>query len=54
MDKNEFILWLYEQKDELEEKLHGSEAVTGSYRMECWANVNLLDKIIQKAKKELK
>lgn len=53
MDKNEFILWLYEQKDELDKKLHRDHC-EGTYRDECWAKVNLLDTIIQKAKKELK
>lgn len=53
MDKNEFILWLYEQKDEIDKKLHRDHC-EGSYRTECWAKVNLLDTIIEKAKKELK
>ena len=33
-------------------KLH-KDHVEGSLRQECWAKVNLLDKIIAKAKKEL-
>lgn len=53
MDKNEFILWLYEQKDELGIKLHRDHC-EGTYRAECWTKVNLLDTIIKKAKKELK
>ena len=52
MSKSEFIICLYEEKDKLDEKLH-TEHVNGTYRDECWAKVNLLDKIIAKAKKEL-
>lgn len=49
MDKD-FIIWLYEQKDALEIKLHVDHA-EGSYRQELWGQVNLLDKIIAEAKK---
>ena len=52
MNKSEFIIWLYEEKDKLDEALH-KDHVNGTYRDECWAKVNLLDKIIAKAKKEL-
>ena len=52
MSKSEFIIWLYEEKDRLDEKLH-KDHVEGSFRQECWAKVNLLDTIIAKAKKEL-
>ena len=52
MSKSEFIIWLYEEKDTLDAALH-KEHVKGTYRDECWAKVNLLDKIIAKAKKEL-
>ena len=52
MSKSEFIIWLYEEKDRLDEKLH-KDHVEGSFRQECWAKVNLLDTIITKAKKEL-
>lgn len=47
---NEFIIWLYEQKDEIDKKLHVDHA-QGTYQDELWAQVNLLDKIIAKAKK---
>ena len=50
MNKSEFIIWLYEEKDKLDEALH-KDHVNGTYRDECWAKVNLLDKIIVKAKK---
>ena len=49
MNKSEFIIWLYEEKDKLDEALH-KDHVNGTYRDECWAKVNLLDKIIVKAK----
>lgn len=52
MSKSEFIIWLYEEKDKLDKALH-EDHVNGTYRDECWAKVNLLDKIIAKAKKEL-
>lgn len=52
MNKSEFIIWLYEEKDKLDEALH-KDHVNGTYKDECWAKVNLLDKIIAKAKKEL-
>lgn len=48
MDKD-FIIKLYEEKDKIENKLH-VEHVQGTYRDECWAQINLLDKIIKLAK----
>ena len=50
MNKSEFIIQLYEEKDKLNEALH-KDRVNGTYRDECWAKVNLLDTIIAKAKK---
>ena len=50
MDNKDLIIWLYEQKDELDRKLHVEHA-EGTYRQELWAQVNLLDKIIKKVKK---
>jgi hypothetical protein len=50
MDNKDLIIWLYEQKDELDHKLHVEHA-EGTYRQELWAQVNLLDKIIKKVKK---
>ena len=52
MSKSEFIIWLYEEKDRLDEKLH-QDHVEGSFRQESWAKVNLLDTIKKKKKKEL-
>lgn len=52
MNKSEFIIWLYEEKDKIDKALH-EDHVSGTYRDECWAKSNLLDKIIAKAKKEL-
>lgn len=48
MDKD-FIIKLYEEKDKIDYELH-VEHVEGAYRDNCWAKLNLLDKIIKLAK----
>ena len=50
MDNKDSIICMYEQKDELDYKLHVEHA-EGTHRQELWAQVNLLDKIIKKIKK---
>ena len=52
MNKKDLIIWLYEQKDKADYELH-IEHAEGSYREKLWAQVNLLDTIIAKVKKEL-
>ena len=52
MSKQDLIIWLYEQKDKADYELH-VEGAEGSYRERLWAQVNLLDTIIAKVKKEL-
>ncbi len=52
MNKKDLIIWLYEQKDNIDYKLH-VEGAEGAYREQLWAQVNLLDTIIAKVKKEL-
>ena len=52
MDKKDLIIWLYEEKDKRDYKLH-VDHVEGSYREKMWAEVNLLDSIIAKVKKEM-
>ena len=50
MDKKDFIIWLYEEKDKRDNLLH-VQHVEGRSRDEAWAEINLLDKIIAKLKK---
>lgn len=55
MDKD-LLIWLYEQKDSINAHLYGNgcyERAEGIYRQELFAQLNLLDKIIQHVKKEL-
>lgn len=52
MDKD-LLLWLYEQKDEIDAHLYGTglyDRAEGAYRQECYAQMNLLNKIIQHIK----
>lgn len=51
MDKKDFIIWLYEEKDKFDRELYVNHA-EGAYRSELWAKVNLLDKIIAKVKED--
>lgn len=48
MDKD-FIIKLYEEEDKIDYELHVKH-VEGTYRDNCWAKLNLLDKIIKLAK----
>ena len=53
MDKKDFLIWLYEQKDDIDAHLYGTgryEKAEGTYRQELFAQLNLLDKIIQQLK----
>ena len=53
MDKD-LLLWLYEQKDDIEARLYGTgnyNTASGTYRQELFAQINLLDKIIRRVKK---
>lgn len=53
MDKKDFLIWLYEQKDDIDAHLYGNgryEKAEGTYRQELFAQLNLLDKIIQQLK----
>lgn len=52
MDKD-LLLWLYEQKDDIDAHLYGNgkyDRAEGTYRQECFAQLNLLDKIIRHVK----
>ena len=52
MDKD-LLLWLYEQKDEIDAHLYGTgtyDRAEGTYRQELFAQMNLLDKIIRHVK----
>ena len=52
MDKD-LLLWLYEQKDEIDVHLYGTgtyDRAEGAYRQELFAQMNLLDKIIRRVK----
>ena len=52
MDKD-LLLWLYEQKDEIDAHLYGSgkyDRVEGNSRLEYYAQLNLLDRIIRHIK----
>ena len=52
MDKD-LLLWLYEQKDEIDAHLYGTgtyDRAEGTYRQELFAQMNLLDKIIRRVK----
>lgn len=52
MDKD-LLLWLYEQKDEIDAHLYGNgiyDRAEGSCRQEYYAQLNLLDKIIKHIK----
>lgn len=54
MDKD-LLLWLYEQKDDIDAHLYGTggyNRAEGTYRQELFAQMNLLDKIIRRVKKE--
>lgn len=53
MDKD-LLLWLYEQKDDIDAHLYGTGSYSraeGTYRQEIFAQMNLLDKIIRHVKK---
>ena len=53
MDKKDFLIWLYEHKDDIDAHLYGTgryEKAEGTYRQELFAQLNLLDKIIQQLK----
>ena len=52
MDKD-LLLWLYEQKDEIDAHLYGQgkyDRAEGTARAEYFAQLNLLDKIIRHIK----
>lgn len=52
MDKD-LLLWLYEQKDEIDAHLYGSgkyDRVEGNSRLEYYAQLNLLNRIIRHIK----
>ena len=52
IDKD-LLLWLYEQKDEIDAHLYGTgtyDRAEGTYRQELFAQMNLLDKIIRHVK----
>ena len=54
MDKKDFLIWLYEQKDDINDHLYGNglcERAEGTHRLELFAQLNLLDKIIHHLKK---
>lgn len=49
MDKD-LLLWLYEQKDEIDDHLYGTgkyDRAEGTSREKYFAQLNLLDKIIR-------
>ena len=53
MDKD-LLIWLYEQKDDIDAHLYGIggyDRAEGTYRQELFAQINLLDKIIQHIRK---
>lgn len=53
MDKD-LLIWLYEQKDDIDAHLYGIgnyDRAEGTYRQELFAQINLLDKIIQHVRK---
>ena len=52
MDKD-LLLWLYEQKDEIDAHLYGTgnySRAEGNSRLEYYAQLNLLDRIIRHIK----
>ena len=52
MDKD-LLLWLYEQKDDIDAHLYGtgkSDRAEGNSRLEYYAQLNLLDRIIRHIK----
>lgn len=56
MDKD-LLLWLYEQKDDIDAHLYGSngyDRAEGTRRQEYFAQLNLLDKIIRHVKSQTK
>lgn len=57
MDKKDLLLWLYEQKDEIDKKLYGVggyDRAEGNYRDKLFAELNTYDKVVAKIKKESK
>ena len=52
MDKD-LLLWLYEQKDDIDAHLYGAgkyDRAEGNSRLEYYAQLNLLDRIIRHIK----
>lgn len=52
MDKD-LLLWLYEQKDDIDAHLYGAgkyDRAEGNSRLEYYAQLNLLDRIIKRVK----
>ena len=52
MDKD-LLLWLYEQKDDIDAHLYGTgtyDRAEGNSRLEYYAQLNLLDRIIRHIK----
>lgn len=57
MDKKDLLLWLYEQKDKVEDKLFGTNGEdrvdSQSYRDVLYAKQNTYDEVIKYVKKNM-
>lgn len=56
MDNKDLLLWLYEQKDKVEDKLfgtNGQDRAEGNYRDKLYTKQNTYDEVIQHIKKNM-
>lgn len=50
MNEKDLLLWLYEQKDKVDDKLYGVNRAKGIYREKLFTELNTYDKIIKYVK----